>query len=348
VAAVSRDVYAAQSRAAAAFVAVPNAHDVPSHFAAAVAQAAADLGVSAILPGTEASMIALARDRPGGVRFGAPDAAVVDLATDKPQMLALAAAHGFKTPPSTIAIPSELQTGADKFAYPVILKPQRTRLELDDDRLVYFTASRVDSAGELRAALANLPDRPWVVQPYIHGELHAVAGVAWEGAVQGTVHQFAHRIWPPGAGYSSYAETIPRERELDQRVAGLVGELGWSGLFQLQMLRGPDGERLLIDFNPRAYGSLSLAVAAGANLAAAWADLVHGVVPAPLHYRPGVRYRLEHTDARAIGAMAAHGDFRGALRALRPRRGTVHAVFSWHDPRPMLVYAHKLRGRLIR
>jgi predicted ATP-grasp superfamily ATP-dependent carboligase len=114
------------------------------------------------------------------------------------------------------------------------------------------------------------------------------------------------------------------------------------------MLRRPDGTQLLIDFNPRAYGSLSLAVRAGANLPAAWADLVSGRVPAPIDYRTRVRYRLEHNDLRAIASMVAGGEVGAALAALAPRRRTVHAVFSWRDPKPMLVLVDKLQGRLSR
>lgn len=347
VAAKVNDTYAGYSRAVERLVLVPSAEDVPGQFAGAVGRAAAELEVSAILPGTEASLIALARHRESlPARLGAPAAAVVDIATDKAQVLELAEAHGFRTPPSTIGRPSELAERAAEFGYPVILKPQRTRLELDDDRLAYFTACRVDSADALRAALAPLPELAWVVQPFLDGQLCAVAGVAWDGVTYGTVHQVARRIWPRDAGYSSSAETMVRDPELDEQVASLIRAIGWGGIFQVQMLRAPDGTRRLIDFNPRAYGSLALAVRAGANLAAAWADLVHGVEPGPIAYRPGVRYRLEHNDLRAIASMLAGGQVRRALAALRPHRGTAHAVFSWHDPRPLLVTAHKLRGRL--
>ncbi len=346
-AASSPHVYAAYSRAVERFVAVPDAHDVPQTFAGAVVRAASELGVSAVLPGTEASLIALARHRDElPVPLGAPATEVVELATDKARVLELAAGYGFEAPPSTIGTPTELAGRADTFSYPVILKPQRTRLELEDERLAYFTASRIDSPAGLRTALAPLPELGWVIQPYLTARLSAVCGVAWDGAVHGTVHQVAVRTWPAEAGYSCCAQTVPHDRELDRRVTGLVGELGWSGLFQVQMLAMPDGRRLMIDFNPRAYGSLALAWRAGANLAGAWADLVHGLEPAPIGYRVGVRYRLEHNDLRAIGAMLAAGQARAGLAALVPHRGTAHAIFSWRDPKPLLITAGKLLGKV--
>jgi predicted ATP-grasp superfamily ATP-dependent carboligase len=338
-----RGTYASRSRAIAAVVYVPHAHDTPAAFAEALARAAIDLEVDAILPGTEASLMALAQRRDSlPCELGAPAPEVVDLATDKGRVLALAATSGLDTPPSIVASPAELAARADEISYPAILKPLRTRLELGDSRLAYYKACRVADDDELRAALDGLPEADWVVQPYLDGGLSAVSGVAWEGRLACPVHQISRRIWPPHVGYSSYAETVAADPDLESRVASLLEEIGWSGLFQAQFLRAADGRRFLIDFNPRAYGSLALAVHAGANLPALWAALVLGTTPPPMRYRPGVRYRLEHNDLRAIARTGRDGDIRRALAALLPRPRTAHAIFSLRDPGPLLTTAEKL------
>jgi predicted ATP-grasp superfamily ATP-dependent carboligase len=341
-----RGTYAGHSRAVAAVVYVPHAEDTPAAFVEALVRAAGDLEIDAILPGTEASLIALAQRRESlPCAVGVPTPEVVDLATNKGRVLALAAASGLDTPLSIVATPADLATQAEKISYPAILKPLRTRLEIGNSRLAYYRACRVNTAAELGAALDGLPEADWVVQPHLDGQLSAIAGVAWEGRLVCGVHQISHRIWPPDVGYSSYAETVEADPDLESRVASLLEEIGWSGLFQAQFLRGADGRRLLIDFNPRAYGSLALAVHAGANLPALWAALVLGTPPPPIHYRPGVRYRLEHNDLRAVARTARDGDMRGALAAVLPRRRTVHAVFSLRDPRPLLTTADKLLNR---
>jgi predicted ATP-grasp superfamily ATP-dependent carboligase len=338
-----RGSYASRSRAVAAVAQVPQAHDTPAAFVEATVRAAVDLEADAILPGTEASLIALAQRRgalPCPVGVPAPE--VVDLATNKERVLALAAASGLDTPSSILAPPAELTARAEEISYPAVLKPLRTRLEVGDSRLAYYTARRIATADELRAALDGLPQADWVLQPYLKGGLSAVSGVAWEGRLVYAVHQITHRIWPPYVGYSSSAETVAADSDLESRVASLLQEIGWSGLFQAQFLGAPDGRRLLIDFNPRAYGSLALAVRAGANLPALWAALVLGAPPPPLRYRPGVRYRLEHNDLRAVARTVRDGDLRGGLAALLPRPRTAHAIFSLRDPRPLLTTAEKL------
>jgi predicted ATP-grasp superfamily ATP-dependent carboligase len=338
--------YAGRSRSVAAVVCVPHAQDTPAAFAEAIARAAVDLEVDAILPGTEASLIALGQRREAlPCELGAPAPEVVDLATNKARVLELAAASGLDTPPSIVATPPELATRAEEVSYPVILKPLRTRLEVGNSRLAYYKACRVNAAEELRAALDGLPETAWVVQPYLNGRLSALAGVAWQGRLVGAVHQVSHRIWPPEVGYSSYAETVEADPDLESRIASLLEQIGWSGLFQAQFLGGADGRRLLIDFNPRAYGSLALALRAGANLPALWAGLVLGAPPPPMRYRPGVRYRLEHNDLRAVARTLRDGDILGALAALLPRPRTAHAIFSLRDPGPLRTTAEKMLER---
>jgi predicted ATP-grasp superfamily ATP-dependent carboligase len=341
-----RGTYASRSRALAGVVYVPHAEDTPDDFLAAFTRAAAELAVDGILPGTEASLIALSRRRDSlPCPTGAPAPEIVELATSKDRVLALATASGFDTPPSTIATPQGLAAQAEEIGYPAVLKPLRTRVEVGDSRLAYYKAARVDSPEELRASLAGLPPVEWVVQPYLNGQLAAVSGVAWEGRMLCAVHQVSQRIWPPEVGYSSYAETIEADADLDARLASLLGQIGWSGLFQAQFLCAGGDRRLLIDFNPRAYGSLALAVRAGANLPAVWAALVLGTPAPPARYRPGVRYRLEHNDLRAVARTLRGGDPMGALAALLPRPRTAHAIFSLRDPGPLLTTAGKLLER---
>jgi predicted ATP-grasp superfamily ATP-dependent carboligase len=346
--AVSHDrTYAARSRAVVEVVRVPSAEDEPERFAAELFRTLPALEVSAILPGTEASMIALSRVAERlQVRLGAPAPETVELATDKPRVLELAAQHGLPQPASAYGTPASLCEQVDEFRYPVVLKPQRTRMQTDAGALAYFKAKRIDSADALKTVLGELPEGEWVVQPYVSGGLCAISGVAWEGRIVAAVHQRSARIWPRDIGYSCYAETTPADRALEDRLSGLLHALGWSGLFQLQMLRQDDGSSVAIDFNPRPYGSLALAIRAGANLPAIWAALVLGDPLPPTTSRPGVRYRLETGDAKSIATLAASGQLRAAAQAAWPRRDTAHAIFSLRDPAPVSVLAFRALARL--
>lgn len=350
VAAVGRPhAYVSRSRAVAAVTHVPDPEQAPDDFVDSVARAAEQFETEAILPASEASLLALARRRRSlPARLGSPAAEAVELATDKARVLALAAACDLPGPPSTVAPPAVLAERAASFRYPAIVKPHRSRLEISDHRLAHYDARRIQSPEQLCEALAGLPPNDWIVQPYLDGKLCAVGGVAWDGRLVSAVHQVSHRIWPRDAGYSSFAETVPPDSRLESRLAKLLAAIGWSGIFQAQMICAADGGRTLIDFNPRAYGSLALALRAGANLPALWAGLVLGRMPAPVSYRAGVRYRLEHNDVRAIVALLRDGRVISGLSALRPRPRTAHGIFSLRDPGPVLVSAQKIVNRMRR
>lgn len=339
--------YAAASRYVRELIRVPSAEDMPERFTYAIAEAARDRDVAAVLPATEASLIALARHRSAiDVPLGAPPPDTVALATDKSRVLKLAAECGLAAPAAVTGPSAELMDRADEIGYPAILKPHRSRVELADHRLVLFRARRIDSAEALRNALRELPDVGWVVQPFVVGELSAIAGVAWHGRLVTAVHQRSPRIWPPGVGISCYAVTVPPDLVLEARIGELLSAIGWSGIFQLQLIRPPTGPPRLIDFNPRAYGSLALAVGAGANLPAVWAALVLGDPPPPASYRSGVHYRLETDDARAVLALVRSRQLRAATSAALPRRRTVHAIMSVRDPGPALVAAGRALVKL--
>jgi len=347
--AVSRPhTYASYSRDTVATVRVPDPDVDPESYAAAVGNAAAEVGAEAVLPGTESALVVLSSNPTAvsdRIAVGAPPAAVVIAAFEKTKVVDLAERVGLRTPPSRVATRDELRVQASELEYPVILKPSRSKLPTGAETMQYFRAQRIETAAQLRESLADAPHGPWVVQPYLAANLCAIGGVAWHGSLVCAVHQMAHRIWPPDVGYSSYAETVPANEQLEQSTRNLLNELQWSGVFQLQFLR-TRSDFYFIDFNPRIYGSIGLAIAAGRNLPAIWADLVLGKEPKIPGYRPGVRYRVEHNDARAILRLFRQGAAGVAAKALIPRRNTVHGIVSLRDPGPLRALLVKAAERV--
>jgi hypothetical protein len=224
-----------------------------------------------------------------------------------------------------------LSAAADDLPYPVVLKPLRS----------VWRPYRVRSAEELRASPP--PSAPLLVQPYLAGTLRAVGGVAWRGELVAAVHQRYLRTWPPGAGGASCAVSVEPAEDLEARLVGLLG--GRDGIFMAQLV-----DDVLLDLNPRVYGSLPLAVAAGVNLAAIHCDLARGRDVVRGRGRPGVFFRSTEGDVRHVLAQvrAQSMGVGAGLRALRPRRGVAHPVESLRDPGPMLARARFALGRVRR
>jgi len=253
-------------------------------------------------------------------------------ATAKPELLRLATLAGLHVPATTTITESDLEQANLDIPLPAVVKPLRSETPGSDGQLEYASAQSIRNREELETVVESLPGTSWLIQPYLSGKLRAISGVAWEGDLVCAVHQCADRTYPL-LGPSAYATTIPPDQQLEDGVARLLELVGFSGIFQVQFINSD--ATYFIDFNPRMYGSLALAVGAGLNLPAIWADLLVGRRPPLRPYRWNVRYRSEERDARAIIAAFLRGDARLALRGIVPRRRTVHAVFSLEDPLPL-------------
>lgn len=194
---------------------------------------------------------------------------------------------------------------------------------------------------------ANEADVPVVVQRWVAGRLMALSLVLDRaGRWSGGPSRVATVTWPRDAGRSARAETVPVDDGLAACAALLAGA-GWHGLAQLQFLQPASGPPVLIDVNPRLYGSVGLSVAAGALLPDLAARVLRGepVVAGP-DARPGVQYRwLEGELRAAVGGPSRLRDLRSALR---PSRGQIGLIWDPHDWRPAAAAVRELAGRAIR
>jgi predicted ATP-grasp superfamily ATP-dependent carboligase len=301
---------AAASRSSAGVLHVPRPGS-PGYREAVEEYLAAHPG-AAVLAASDAVLVAL--DQPGA-----------DL-VDKAVLPERAAAAGLRTPATReFADSAGALDAADDLDYPVVVKAAVKTRPTD-------VARRVDSPRELPAVLEHLTGSV-VVQPFAVGAMRAVCGVIADGRLLAAVHQRYVRIWPPGCGTASAAVTTDPDLELEALLPRLLA--GHAGVFQVQLI-----EDEVIDVNPRVYGSLPLAVAAGANLPAIACDAAAGRYSAGVvRARPGVRYRWLEGDVRRVLHDLREGilPLRAAGGALLPRAGTAHSVESLRDPGPGLV-----------
>jgi len=298
----------------------------------------------AVLAGTDAALFAISRHRKRLIphaQLGLPEHEIVVATLDRVRLGSAARAVEL-APPDELrcAGPSDALEAAASFGYPVLVKPVHTVIQhrgavdrrgsvLADDQAELYAAAR--SVGEC------------IVQRRIAGDLISFGGVSIDAGLLGFVVSRYSRTWPPRAGNASFAETIGAPDGLADRVEALLAQLGWIGLFEVELIACEDGRFAAIDFNPRAYGSMSLAAAAGVPLAAWWCAWLLGHRPGrPAPAPAGIRYRWGEADISNALWQLRRGAGLSSLEAIRPQTGVTHPYLQLADPAPAVARAIEL------
>jgi hypothetical protein len=312
------------SRYTAERAVVPSIVEDPRGYARGLQQLAADRGPLVIFPSREETIDAMLADRSGwdGAILPFPPARVLDRVRDKGRLTSTAGAAGIATPELLFSGPAR-ELRAARFWRPVVVKPARPVSSLK-------TANLVNTAAELERLLDSVAaEDQLLVQEQARGPIVSVELVLDR---QGeTVARFQHvtrRTWPSAAGSIAMATSVEPDEALVYRTAGMLADIGYWGLAQVDFVQTPSGH-VLLDVNPRYYRCLPLAIACGTNLPALWHSVTVGrPVGRPGRYRVGVTYRWLEADFAAAARGAPH---RLVTRAPRPSAG---ASWAAGDPLP--------------
>lgn len=329
---------------------LPAPGDDPERFVAGLAGLAGAEGCLTILPGSDAALVALSERREAlapAVRLGLPPHEDVLRVLDKRALFAQAPAAGLLAPETVPCDGADAAVAAAAaMGYPVVVKPWRSLVD-SGGRLAHRPSRLAPDEDSVRGLIAGFGGRG-LVQRVVRGNPVSCSGTLAGGELLGFAMSRYLRTWPPEGGNVAAAESVVPPDGVAGAVGRLVGGLGWQGIFELELMEDAGGGLTAIDLNPRAFGSISLPLAAGASLAALWCDWLGGHPPAPVVAAPGHRYRWEDGDARHLLRQARRGRLGAAAAVLRPRPGTVHAYFSARDPLPFLARALYLARRVFR
>lgn len=310
----------------------------PRGFAEEIAAAAGRCGFATVLPGSDASLLAISNHRDAfgdGVALGLPSREVVDRCVNKVTLVDDTAAAGVPTP-ETIACadPDEAAEAARRLGYPVLLKPRQTVFD-QGGALRQRQSSIAHDEATLRAAVPEF-GLPCLLQRYESGGVCSIAGVVADGRVLAPTFSRYLRTWPADAGPVSFSRTETAPPELLERMTALMRAVDWQGIFELELIGKDDGGFATIDFNPRLYGSIALAERAGAPIPAVWCDWLLKGRTGTCAARPGIYYRWEEAEARNALRLLRRGKLLRALSVMRPRRPLARAYLRWSDPGPAL------------
>jgi protein-tyrosine-phosphatase/predicted ATP-grasp superfamily ATP-dependent carboligase len=316
-----------------------------------------------IVPSTEFSLLALkgqgidARVRR---KLVIPDESSIDVALDKQLTVELADTLGVPAPDSrSIARRDEVYPRSH---YPTVIKPLHSKV-LVRGRLRTLAARICADEAEREAALeALLPLAPVVEQAYFAGRGIGVEALFDQGRLCWLfAHERIHEL-PLTGGASTYRRSIEVPEKLHVATVRLLTHLRWHGVAMVEFKVAPDGSICLIEINPRLWGSLPLATAAGINFPAGLLGIALGQSqPVLPDYRRDYYMRDVPRDAfwftqawRQRGnplnvSQLRARDFATLLRPLWGAEGW--DLFDWREPEmwfaDVRASARKLTSRLI-
>ncbi|MCG5533865.1 ATP-grasp domain-containing protein [Halorhodospira sp. 9621] len=343
------------SRYAAGFITYPDPLTDPAGFLERLVGHVAENGYELLIPVTELTTHPVARSRSRFTpytRLAIPEQSALEMATDKERTIALAQELGIPTPQTvTVADAQGLADCAEAMRLPCVLKPIRSIAESPGGQRAKMSVAYAHHRSELLELGGRFLQRaPVLIQEHCAGQGVGIELLVDRGeVVHAFQHQRLHEVPLTGGGSSLRRSETP-EPELVGYAQQLVRALGWHGVLMVEFKReGATGTPYLMEVNGRFWGSLPLAVAAGADFPwLLYQLLVHGRRPPPFTARPGHFARklqpdcywyllaLSRRDPSPLIRWPSGGEIvRSALLCLHPHHHI--DAFYWRDPRPAAV-----------
>lgn len=305
-----------------------------------------------LIPTSDASLAQLLRHAKtlGGARIAAPNRAAAEAFVDKLATRRLAQAVGVPVAPGVELLPTtDLSQLLKAVSLPAVLKRRRSYMCGESQRKSAVKLIRTDeelrhelSAGQFEMAEAFLP-----------GFCRGLSVIARNGRIL-AAHQHRRLRQEHATGPASARVSEACDPQLLEWTGRMVAATRLTGVAMFEYRHSPaSGQTILLEVNPRFWGSLPLALAAGADFPAwLYAMLVEGAEPEPaIGSRAGVEKRSIQGEQHALGVALeqAHtaADYLRLLAALaemslRLTTGTRFDCWAADDPEPFYAARREL------
>jgi predicted ATP-grasp superfamily ATP-dependent carboligase len=324
----------AYSRHCAGFILTPNPSHSPSEFIECIDESMTTRQLDFIIPMDDAECDVLySESTPDSIHRAMvmPDYGQYLVARFKNLTIAKAKSLGISVPASCVATSiSEVVDCTEAVGHPAILKPTKSS---GSRGLVLFTGP--ESIPRAEKALQSYGQL--LVQEYIpHGGSVGVSLLLDHGDVKAT---FSHRRvleYPDAGGPSIIRESI-RNEQAEDNARKLMESLRWHGVAMVEFVIDPrHGSPVLMEINPRFWGSLPLAIASGVDFPHLLCDVFQNKeINRVETYRLGVTC-VKLTPSGVVALFGHNGMARGRTILRSAFNCDCFDVESFSDPMPSL------------
>ena len=226
--------------------------------------------IGVILPMTDISTSTVLRHREEFEPLRVPFAELkaFEALTDKWRLFQLAQQLNLSMPKTQFVRDSNsLGDVSQALKFPVVLKPHRSMIS-SNGRWIATSVRYARSVEELKAIAARyeyFSRHPFMIQEYISGQAEGVFVLCDHGK---PIVFFAHRRLrerPPTGGVSVLSESIEPNPEAQRIARTILEHVGWHGVAMVEFKVSAEGTPYLMEVNGRFWGSLQLAIDAGAD-----------------------------------------------------------------------------------
>lgn len=254
-----------------------------------------------IIPVTERTLVPLSahRRRFAHVRIAMAPAEGLNRVLDKADTFRLAASLGIAVPPSIfLSDIGQLDEHCKDLTYPVVIKPSRS-VAAGGGGYSKRSVTYARNVAELRGLSEQcLMHSPVILQGYFQGQGVGIELIAKDGEILYAFQHIRLHEVPLTGGGSSFRVSAPIESVLLAAAQKLMKALDWTGVAMVEFKWNPGSrDYCLMEINGRFWGSLPLAIAAGADFPAMLAELsLTGTLSKFPSYRCGVYCRNLASD----------------------------------------------------
>jgi len=308
----------------------------PSGFLGALREEVQRRRIDVLIPVADVTTIPVAEHRNDFLpcRIPVAEADIIKRAADKVEVMALAESLGVPCPRGiAVQNPQDAARRAGELGFPLVVKPGRSRVRVED-RWLSTSVRIAGDAAELERILGELHPAafPVLLQERIQGPGVGLFLCCEHGR---PVAVFSHerlREKPPSGGISVLRESIAVDENARDFAQRLLGALPWHGVAMVEFKRDErDGLPKLMEINGRFWGSLQLAIDAGIDFPSLLVQMLDDrSMPAVTQYRIGVRSRWFWGDVDATLMLLT----KAAERARMPHghQGRLQALAAFLSP----------------
>jgi protein-tyrosine-phosphatase len=231
-----------------------------------------------VIPVTERTVVPIYghRDRIKAIHIALPGNDCLEVALDKAKTVALARQLGIPVPDGKLITQADTSSGNENaLPYPVVIKPARS-MGTEDKGIIQLSVDYAFNQSELTSKTTHaLRFGNVILQEYFRGQGVGIELIADHGKI---VYAFQHlrlHELPLTGGGSSLRKSVAIEPELLDASQKLMAALNWHGVVMVEFKWNPESRDFrLMEINGRFWGSLPLAVSAGADFPAMLYELL--------------------------------------------------------------------------